>query len=247
MSPFQPSRPKVIATIPCYNEQRFIGKVVRQSLKYVDQVIVVDDGSRDATAQTARAAGALVVAHEENKGPGTATKSCFAAARANGAEIFVTLDGDDQHVPEEIPRLIAPILRGEADLVIGSRFLQRVPKTNMPRYRRFGIKVITWLFNIGSNVKISDAQSCFRAHSKRLMDAISITESGFGFSVEILIQARQKGFRIKEVPVSCLYHSEGSTINPMRHGLSIALTVLKLRLKSRRPRHIVASNGSDEE
>lgn len=223
-------RPKVIAAIPCYNEEKFIGEVVRKAEKYVDLVIVVDDGSHDHTAQAAKAAGASVVRNEVNKGAGAATKSCFEAAEVNHADILITLDGDNQHAPEEITRFIAPIFSGEADLVIGSRFLGY--NSNMPRYRKFGIKVITWLFNIGSKVKISDAQSCFRAHSARLLDAIDITESGFGFSVEVLIKAREKGFCIKEVPISCLYHSESSSRNPVIHGLGVALTVVKLRLKS---------------
>ena len=227
--PPRSTKPKVIAAIPCYNEARFIGEVVRKAKGYVDQVIVVDDGSRDGTSQAARAAGALVVSHGENKGAGAATKSCFEAAKGNHADIVVTLDGDNQHTPEEIPRLIAPILKGEADLVIGSRFIGG--KINMPRYRKLGIDVITWLFNTGSRVKICDGQSCFRAHSRRLLEAISISESGFGFSVQVLIQAREKGFRIREVPICCLYHSESSTSNPVSHGLSVAITVVKLRSK----------------
>lgn len=220
-------KPKVIAAIPCYNEERFIGEVVRKARRYVDQVIVIDDGSRDGTSQAARVAGAWVVSHEENMGAGAATKSCFEVARASGADIVVTLDGDNQHAPEEIPILVAALLGNEADLVIGSRFLSG--KINMPRYRKLGIDVITWLFNIGSRVKISDGQSCFRAHSRRLLEAISISESGFGFSVQVLIQAREKGFRIKEVPICCVYHSESSTSNPVSHGLSVAFATVKLR------------------
>jgi len=235
----QLQRPKVIATIPCYNEERFIGEIVLRAKKYVDQVIVVDDGSHDGTAQAARAAGALVVTRESNDGAGAATKSCFEAAKANHADIVVTLDGDNQHTPDEIPRLIDPILKGEADLVIGSRFLEG--KNDVPRYRKFGIQVITWLFNIGSKVRVSDAQSCFRAHSRRLAETISISESGFGFSVEVLIKAREKEFVIKEVPISCLYHSESSTINPVIHGLIIVFAILKLRSHKWRQRLLLRS------
>jgi glycosyltransferase involved in cell wall biosynthesis len=224
------NRAKVIAAIPCYNEEKFISEVVRGANKYVDLVIVIDDGSHDNTSQAAKAAGAFVISHEVNRGAGAATKSCFEAAKTNHADILITIDGDNQHTPEEITGFVAPILRGEADLVIGSRFLG--DNSSMPRYRKFGIKVITWLFNIGSKVKISDAQSCYRAHSARLLDAINITESGFGFSVQVLIQARRKKLGIKEVPISCIYHSEGSTINPLSHGLGVAFAVLKLRLKS---------------
>lgn len=235
------TKPKVIAAIPCYNEARFIGEVVRKAKKYVDQVIVVDDGSHDNTGQVAEAAGASVVCHRDNGGAGTATKSCFEAAEANHADIVVTLDGDNQHTPEDIPRLTAPILKGEADLVIGSRFLG--DNGNMPAYRKLGIEVITWLFNIGSTVKVSDAQSCFRAHSRRLIEAITITESGFGFSVQVLTQARDKGFIIADQPISCIYHSESSTINPVRHGVGVAFTIVKLRLKSLLHRLIGSDNA----
>lgn len=237
------ARPKVLAAIPCFNEQNFIGDVVTRARKYVDKVIVIDDGSTDDTGRVARAAGAEVIRHEARKGAGAATKSGFEAARRSNADIVVTLDGDGQHNPDDIPKLLAPILNSEADLVIGSRFLpptqgtlraQQTPQTtNVPHYRKFGINVITWLCNLGSKVKVSDSQSCFRAHSRRLIDAINITENGFGFSVEVLIKARKKGFVIKEVPISCLYHSQGSTLNPVVHGIGVAITVVKLRLLSR--------------
>jgi glycosyltransferase involved in cell wall biosynthesis len=224
------NRAKVIAAIPCYDEEKFISEVVRRANKYVDLVIVIDDGSHDHTSQAAKAAGALIINHSVNKGYGESMKSCFEAAKVNHADILITLDGDNQHDPEEIAGFIAPILNGEADLVIGSRFLG--DNGNMPRYRKFGIKVITWLFNIGSKVKISDAQSGFRAYSRRVLDTLSLTERGMGISVEVLIKASEKGFCIKEVPISCIYHSEGSTINPLSHGLGVAFTVIKLRFQS---------------
>lgn len=239
------ARPKVLAAIPCFNEQNFIGDVVTRARKYVDKVIVIDDGSTDDTAKVAQTAGAEVIRHETRKGAGAATKSGFEAARRSNADILVTLDGDGQHNPDDIPQLLAPILNNEADLVIGSRFLpptqqtqqtlrtQGTPQTPIPRYRKFGIDVITWLYNLGSEVKVSDSQSCFRAHSRRLIDAINITEDGFGFSVQVLIQVRRKSFTIKEVPISCLYHPQGSSLNPVVHGLGVALTVIKLRLLRR--------------
>jgi len=229
-------KPKVIVAIPCFNEQDFIGDIVSRARNYVDKVIVIDDGSTDNTAEVARAAGAEVIQHKERRGAGAATKSGFEAAKANNADLLVTLDGDGQHNPDEIPKVLAPALRGEADLVIGSRFIE--PQTNVPRYRRFGIDVITWLCNLGSRVKISDSQSCFRAYSRRLLEAVDITEDGFGFSVQMLIQARRKGFVIKEVPISCVYHSQGSSLNPIAHGLSVAWSVIRLRLKIRSEQRI---------
>lgn len=227
----QLSQPTIIAAIPCFNEQDFISDIVTGTKKYVNKVIVIDDGSSDDTAEVARAAGAEVISHKARKGAGAATKSGFEAAKANNADIVVTIDGDGQHNPDEIPRLLSAILPNKADLVNGSRFLKA--ETNMPRYRKFGIDVITWLYNLGSRVKVSDSQSGFRAYSRRLINALDITEEGFGFSVQVLIQARREGFRIKEVPISCLYHSQSASLNPVIHGLGVAWSVVKLRLSRR--------------
>lgn len=225
----QPSSPTIIAAIPCFNEQDFIGDIVTSAKQYVDKVIVIDDGSTDNTSEVAKAAGAEVIRHEVRRGAGFATKSGFEAAKANNADVLVTLDGDGQHNPAEITRLLSAIVPQEADLVIGSRFLKA--ETNMPRYRKFGIDVITWLYNFGSRVKVSDSQSCFRAYSRRLLEAINTLEKGFGFSVELLIQARKRGFKITEVPISCVYHSQGSSLNPVIHGVGVAMSVIKLRLR----------------
>ena len=222
--------PKVIAAIPCYNEARFVGEVVRIVKKYVDQVIVVNDGSNDITGLVAEVAGALVVNHIVNKGYGLAIRSCFEAARVSRTDIVVTIDGDSQHTPEDIPRLTAPIIKGEADLVIGSRFLG--DNGNIPAYRKFGIEVITWLFNVGSKSKVSDAQSGFRAYNRTVLNTISLNENGMGISVELLIKAREKGLVIQEVPISCSYHTDSATLNPVHHGLGVALTVVKFRFWS---------------
>ncbi|MBT9141262.1 MAG: Undecaprenyl-phosphate mannosyltransferase [Dehalococcoidia bacterium] len=120
----QKTPPKVVAAIPCFNTKPAIAGVVSKARRYVDQVIVIDDGSHDGTAEAARAAGAGVINHSVNKGYGEAIKSCFKAAKANAADVLVILDGDGQHNPDEIPNLLTPILKGEADLVIGSHFLQ---------------------------------------------------------------------------------------------------------------------------
>ena len=232
------TKPKIIAAIPCLNEKQFISDVVTRARRYVGKVIVVDDGSTDNTSEAAKSAGAHVIRHEIRQGAGAATRSAFEAAITYDADVLVTLDGDGQHNPDEIPQVLAPILNGEADLVIGSRFIQstqltqETQRTNIRCYRKFGIDVITWLYNLSSKVKVSDSQSCFRAYSRRLLEDIDITESGFGFSVEVLIKARRKGFVITEVPISCVYHSQGSSLNPVAHGLGVAVSVIRLRLRN---------------
>jgi O-antigen/teichoic acid export membrane protein len=217
----------VVAAIPCHNEAGFIADVVRRARPYVDAVVVIDDGSADGTAQVAQNAGARVIRHATNLGPGAAARSCLQAGCDLDAGVLVTLDGDGQHDPAEIPQVVAPVLAGEADLVIGSRFLGGY--NNVARYRRFGIDVITFLYNAGSHDRISDGQSCFRAYNRRALEALHITEEGFGFSVETLVQARNAGLRIAEASISCVYHEESHSMNPVFHGVEVALMVVKHR------------------
>jgi len=226
--PMTNKKTKIVAVIPCYNTASHIAEVVTKCLLHVDQVIVVNDGSTDDTAEVARKAGALLVNHELRAGAGAATRTGFETAQKSKADVLVTIDGDGQHDPDEIPLLIAPILKGEADLVIGSRFLNK--KSNIPPYRKFGIQVINFLYNVGSKLKVSDSQSCFRAYSKNSVQSLNITEKSFSFSVQILIQARRRGLIIAEVPISCIYDHNSHTLNPVIHGLSVALGVIRLRL-----------------
>jgi|GEM_PF-307741 len=220
-------RPMVVAAIPCYNEARFIGDVVRRARKHVNTVVVVDDGSSDGTVEVARAAGARVLQHLTNMGPGAAARDCLQAGLNMRADVLVTLDGDGQHNPDEVPDVIAPILAGEADLVIGSRFMGRY--NNVAPYRRFGINVITFLYNFGTRTRITDGQSCFRAYNRRALKTLHITEAGFGFSVETLVQARNAGLHIREVSISCVYHEGSHSMNPVIHGVGVALMVMKHR------------------
>lgn len=223
------SRVKVVAAIPSYNNEGAIGEVVSRARKYVDEVIVVNDGSLNGTAERAKESGAIVVNHAINKGYGEAIKSCFEVAKANAADILVILDGDGQHEPDDIPKVIASILKGEADLVVGSRFISK--GCSMPKYREFGIKVITFLWNFGSKVKVSDSQSGFRAYAKNMLQNLSLTERGMAVSIEILEQARRYGAVIKEVPISCRYVSSILSLKAIKHGLNVALWVIKIRFK----------------
>jgi glycosyltransferase involved in cell wall biosynthesis len=223
--------PRIVVAIPCFNTEHYIADVVTRTKKYVDQVIVINDGSHDQTAMIAEAAGATVVNHNKNKGYGEAIKSCFNAAKENNADVLVIIDGDGQHNPDEIPQMIMPILSKEADFVIGTRF--RGTETNMPIYRKLGIQIINSLYNFGSRTKISDTQCGFRAYSTKNTDTLSLDASGMDISVEILLEIRRNRFVIKEVPVSCLYHERSSTLNPIFHGIVVALSVIRIRIKNR--------------
>lgn len=223
--------PKVIAAIPCFRTKDYIGDVVSKAKKHVDQVVVIDDGSQDSTAEVAIAAGALVRSHDTNKGYGVAIRSCFEVASMLDTTVLVILDGDGQHDPDDIPKLLAPITQGKADLVIGSRFLRR--KVSMPRYRKFGIKIITCLFNLWSTVRVSDAQSGFRVYSRKIFGGLSLSEKGMSVSIEILEKIRRRRMTIVELPISCRYANSTICIGAIWHGFCVALAVLKIRLVGR--------------
>jgi glycosyltransferase involved in cell wall biosynthesis len=224
---------KVVAAIPCFNTQHTIGDVVTKTRKYVDEVIVIDDGSTDLTAYVAEVAGATVIKHGKNKGYGEAIKSCFSAGKAAEADILVIIDGDGQHNPDEIPRLIMPVINTEADLTVGSRFLNNGHE--VPRYRRFGIELINSLWNFGSELKVSDTQSGFRAYGKNVIQDMNFSEKGMSISIDILENARRNKNSIVEVPISCSYENNNSSLSlkAIQHGIFVALAVLKIRLKNR--------------
>lgn len=241
----QSHRARVVAAIPAYNEEGSIGQVVEESLRYVDRVFVIDDGSLDKTSEIATNAGATVFRHLTNRGYGASIKACLALAIASDADILVVLDGDGQHRPSQIPHVIHPVLLGQADIVIGSRFLGDY--TSMPQYRRFGIRVITWLFNVGCPVKLTDAQSGFRAYNRKAVSHLLAAKSlGMGISTETIILARHLGLRISEVPISCTYGPNSSTENPIRHGLSVAFTTALIRLNVEVLRRHRQSNTREE-
>lgn len=222
---------RIVAVIPCYNEAHIIGGIVAKVRQYVDEVVVADDASGDATACEAGNAGAFVVKCTRRGGFGRNVMSGINVAMVRNPDIVVTLDGDGQHDPDEIPQVVGVVRGGEADMAIGSRFLGEY---DAPRYRKFGIDVITWLYNVGRIEKITDGQSCFRAYRRELLESVDIREGGFGFSTEILIKARLMGYRIKEVPIRCIYHKDfrmNSTMNPVVQGISVALCTAKWRLR----------------
>ncbi len=222
---------RIIAAIPCFNNEKSIADVVVRTKKYVDEVIVIDDGSTDNTAKLAKNAGAGVLSHVVNKGYGEAIKSCFKVAQSNGADILVTIDGDGQHNPDEIQQVLNPIISEGAGLVIGSRFLNK--NQEIPRYRKFGIRVITSVWNFGSKTKVTDAQSGFRAYSKEVIEKMNLSEKGMSVSIEILEKIRRNRWKIKEIPITCSYENNNSSLSKKAfwHGFSVAIAVLKIRIK----------------
>ncbi len=213
-----------VVCIPAYNEEKVIGGVVSKCLKHVDKVIVCDDGSTDNTAKLAKDAGAVVIS-QKNQGYGAAISTLFEYARKENAQIMITLDGDGQHNPEQIPLLIDTITTHNVDVAIGSRFLDDTTKAS--GYRKTGIKIITSASNYGTNFKVSDSQSGFRAYSKNAIDAIHPTEQGMAVSTEILLKISNKGLSVAEVPITISYHGDTSEQHSVPHGISVLMNTLK--------------------
>ena len=213
-----------LACIPAYNEEKYIQDVIKKSLPHVDKVVVCDDGSTDNTAKIAKDAGAIVIS-QKNQGYGAAISTLFDYARKENAQIMITLDGDGQHNPNQIPLLINAIITHNVDVAIGSRFLDDSTKSS--GYRKTGIKIITSASNYGTNFKVTDSQSGFRAYSKDAIDAIHPTEQGMAVSTEILLKISNKGLSIAELPITISYDGDTSEQHSVSHGVSVLMNTLK--------------------
>jgi len=217
---------KVTIGIPAYNEEKNIAGVISKLKKFADTIIVCDDGSNDLTGDISKQLGAVVITHSKNKGYGAAINSLFLKAKEIQSDVFVTFDADGQHRIEDIPNVINPIIKKEADISIGSRFLEKESK-EMPNYRKIGIKAITKVTNLSIKEKLTDSQSGFRAYSKKTLEEIFPSDEGMGVSTEILIKASNLKLSIVEVPITVKYQGQTSTHDPISHGTSVILSTLK--------------------
>ena len=214
----------VVAIIPAYNEEKALADVIGKTLGHVDEVIVVDDGSSDKTSEVAIEAGARVIKHSVNLGKGEALKSGFKAIGDDS--IIITIDGDGQHNPSEIPDLVRPIVEDGADLVNGSRYMNG-PEENTPAYRRVGQKVLDIATNISAGTKVTDSQSGFRAFSPQSKNVFRFKDTGFGIESEMLVDAAEAGLKIVEVPITVRYDLDGSTKDPITHGVGVLFNIAK--------------------
>jgi len=214
-----------IACIPAHNEESHIENLVKSAKNHVDSVVVCDDGSTDNTANIAKNAGAIVISHKTNKGYGASVISLFNYARENNVDAMITIDGDGQHNPDQIPLLLNTMSQHNVDVVIGSRFLN--PNIEAPGYRQRGIKIITSTANYGTDLKVSDSQSGFRSYSKIAINAIHPTEEGMSVSTEILLKISNKGLSLAEVPITISYDGDTSQHHPVSHGVSVLANTIK--------------------
>jgi glycosyltransferase involved in cell wall biosynthesis len=221
----RPADQLTVALIPAYNESRFIGSIVISARRYVDVVVVVDDGSRDGTAEIAHQAGAVVICQPQNGGKAAAINSGLRYLRDVAPTAVVMLDGDGQHCADDIPAVLAPVLAGAADIVVGSRFLDIV--SDIPAYRQVGQHGLTLATNLASGVRVSDSQSGFRALSTRAVELLCFTQSGFSIESEMQFQAREHGLRVAEAPIKVIY-AERAKRNPWRHGMQVLNGIMQL-------------------
>jgi glycosyltransferase involved in cell wall biosynthesis len=217
---------KISIGIPAYNEEKNIAKIISKLKKITDSIIVCDDGSSDLTGQIARELGATTITHEKNLGYGAAIRSLFLKSKELDSDVLVTFDADGQHRIDDIGLVLEPIKVNEADIVIGSRFLDKISES-MPNYRKIGIKMITQVTNISIKEKLTDSQSGFRAYGKKALKEITPSDNGMGVSTEILIKASNLKLKIAEIPIKVNYGDNTSTHNPVSHGSSVILSTIK--------------------
>ncbi len=216
----------IVIGIPAYNEEKNIAKLIVQLQNNGYSIIVCNDGSNDMTGEIAEKMDVIVINHKKNRGYGAAIRSIFLKAHEMKAEILVTFDADGQHRVEDITSLIQPIKDDKADIVIGSRFLGQ-DESNIPKYRKIGIKVITKIANVSGEKELTDSQSGLRSYNEKAIKLITPSEEGMGVSTEILIKANNADLRIYEIPVKILYEGNTSSQHPVSHGVSVIVSTMK--------------------
>lgn len=197
------ARRALFIVIAAFNEAAAIGEVVRELCAGYPNVVVVDDGSRDATSEQARAAGALVLRHLINRGQGAALQTGITYALQHGARVIATFDADGQHCPDDLPALVLPILRGEVDICLGSRFLGQ--DSLMPRARRHMLRAAVAFTRVTSGMRLSDTHNGLRAFSRRAAEHFDIQLDRMAHASELIDQVRSSGLPYREIPVHIRY------------------------------------------
>ena len=194
---------KVICVLPAFNEESTVSKIAQEAGNYTDEVIVVDDGSIDRTAEMATKSGIIVVQHQRNMGKGAALRTGFKEALNRGADVLVTLDTDGEHDPKDIPSLVDPIKSGRVDLMVGSRLQGQEGRS--PLLRKISRRITTLTLKTLFGVHLSDTQSGFRGLSRKAAEKIDFKSDSFVAESEMLIDAARKGLRIGELPITYVH------------------------------------------
>lgn len=203
---------KITCVVPAYNEEKNISLVISKLKSFVNEIIIVDDASRDQTFQIASQTDAIVVRHIINRGQGAALRTGTQLALDRGADIIVHFDADDQFQASEIPEILAPILNNEADAVLGSRFLSK--KSNLPKLKKNLIMPLARLINrLFFNIRLSDPQSGFRALSRDSAQKLKIENDGMAHCSEIIYKLFKNNNRVVEVPITVIYHEYGQNLS----------------------------------
>jgi glycosyltransferase involved in cell wall biosynthesis len=220
---------KIAVIIPALNAERTLPRVVVEARAQLEPVLVIDDGSSDATGEVAAAVGATVMRHPVNRGKGGALKTGFAWALENGFDGVITLDADGQHLASEIPKFLRERERSGADLIIGGRshlFEQMMPRRRMAN--RFSAACIAF----ASGVKITDSQSGFRFYSANLLRSMKLRTNGFDMESEVIVRAGRRKFGIVTIPIELGFVDGIATSHykPLEDTLRIAWTVIRARV-----------------
>ena len=223
----------LFAVLPAFNEELVIGSVVLRTRQYVDKVIVVNDGSFDRTAEVAKLAGAEVIQLDNQTGKAYALLLGLRYAHEMGCKVAVMLDADGQHDPREIQRVTGLVMEGKADMVIGSRFLEK--NRGIPAYRQLGQKILDLFTNMGAKTKVTDSQSGFRALSCKALDNLDFKSDGYNVESDMIAHFSAMGLRIMEVPISVNYDvPHNHKKHPLTHGMGVLTRLVNL-IGYRRP------------
>ena len=219
---------RIVAIIPALNAERTIARVVVDARRELEPVLVIDDGSTDATSAVARSVGATVLRHDVNRGKGAALKTGFAWALEHGFDGVITLDADGQHLPGEIPKFIAEREASGADLIVGGR--AHLFEGMLPR-RRNANRFSAWSISIAAGVRVTDSQSGFRYYSAKLLRAIELRTDGFDMESEVIVRAGRNGFAVVTIPIDLGFVDGIATSHykPLKDTLRIVWTVARAR------------------
>jgi glycosyltransferase involved in cell wall biosynthesis len=232
---------KVVVVMPAYNAERTLERTLDDIPKeWVDEIILVDDASRDGTVALARKLGLRVFVHEENRGYGGNQKTCYTEAMKRGADIMIMVHPDHQYDPTVIPQLVTPLLEGACDAVFGSRMLGGHPlEGGMPKWKYLANIYLTAFENATFYMYLTEYHSGLRAYSRRYLETVNFmaNSNDFVFDTEIIAQGVIHGMRIREVPIETRYFKEASMVGFWRssvYGLSILKTLVKYKLHKKR-------------